>query len=206
MALLLVWANFSVAVAQRINFSTWTGSSDIVITQVAGQTGNMNFAGKNGGKRNFLVPGSAQVKIEMEDAQAAIFRIDAPSGFEITVELTAPSALTLPGSTPLESIPLILNMAYSNDAANHGTGFPNPKQAVLVPQGFNAVTFPITKRSASGPPLPPRIAFGDGNGGMSRDKSSAFVFIYGAFGPVPADASAGTYTANVVLSVYATAN
>ena len=203
--LLLLLVNFSVVSAQdRINFTTWSGSADIVITQVGGQTGNLNFSGKNG-KVNFLVAGSNPVVVGVGDPQAVVYRIEAPSGFDITVELTAPSVLTLVDSSPAKTIPLTIKMAYSNDAASPGT-FPNPLEAIPVPPGFNSVTFPISKRSSAGPPLPPSLAFGDGAGGVIRDKSSAFVFIYGDLGQVPAGSPAGNYTASVELRVYAAGN
>ena len=205
---MLLWGlNFSMVLGQdRINFSAWAGSEDIIITQVGGQTGNLNFSGKNG-KVNFLVAGSNPVVIGVGDPQAVVYRIEAPSGFDITVELTAPSVLTLVDSSPAKTIPLTIKMAYSNEVANQISGFPNPATSVPVPPGFNSVTFPISRRTVlGGPPLPPSIAFGDGNGKTTRDKSSAFVFIYGDLGQVPPGSPAGNYTASVELRVYAAGN
>jgi len=193
----LLGAMVSQVQAQRINFSTWAGSEDIIITPVGKNLNNLKF----NDIQKVLVVGSGPVNIRLIDDEVVVFRIDAPSELEVTVELTAPGSLAL-SSDASKTIPLTLNLAYSNDVMALNSAFPNPEAAVLVPLGFNSVTFPISRRAAGGAPLPPTPDFG----GIGRPKSSAFVFIYGTLGKIPAGSPAGNYTADVILSVYVTPN
>lgn len=179
--------------AQRINFSTWSGSDDIVIMPVDGKSGSLKFNDKEKVIRSNM-PAIVIAKNDLQ--QIAIFEITAPTEFDITIELDHPGYLSNGGDPEKGTIPLVLNMAYTNNGQGNSTNVPPPTSAVDVPVGFNSVTFPVSRRGG-GAPLPPTPEYG----GFTRPKSKVYVYIYGAIGPI-GTVSAGNYTATVNLNVY----
>ena len=94
--------------AQKINFSTWTGSNDITIRPVNGIP-NLNF----NLKQKNISANSPAVTINLLDNQAVAFEIEAPEGFDLTVEVDAPTFLSLngTGTIPAEQIPFRVGIA-----------------------------------------------------------------------------------------------
>lgn len=178
--------------AQRINFSTWSGSDDIVITPVGAASSSLRF----NDKVPVIRANMPEVVINKDDPQVAIFEIAAPSEFDITIELDHLGFLAKDGDPDKGTIPLTLNMAYTNNGQGNSNQVPNAQSAQDVPVGFNSVTLPVNPRSG-GAPLPPTPEYG----GYTRPKSKVYVYIYGAIGPI-GTVSAGDYTATVNLNVY----
>jgi hypothetical protein len=183
----------SEAFAQRINFSTWTGSDDIVITPIGATSSSLRFNDKEKVIRSNM---SNKIEIKKDDPQVAIFQIEAPTEFDITVELDYPTFLAKDGDPSKGTIPFELRMAYTNNGQGSSTQIPNPQSAEDVPMGFNSITMPVSRRGG-GAPLPPTPEYG----GYTRPKSKVFLYIYGSIGPT-GTISAGDYTAAVNLNVY----
>ncbi len=190
--LLLISTLSTSAIAQRINFNTWTGSEDIVITPVGATSSSLKF----NDKEKVIKANMPKIEIKKDDPQVAIFEITAPTEFDITVELDHLGFLSKDGDPDKGTIPLILNMSYTNNGQGNSNNVPNPNSAQDVPVGFNSITFPLSRRGG-GAPLPPTPEYG----GYTRPKSKVYVYIYGAIGPIGA-VSAGNYTATVNLNVY----
>jgi hypothetical protein len=185
-----------VSMAQSINFSTWTGSDEITITSVQAMP-KLDF----NLKQNIITKSSGPVQINLLDMQAVGFRIEAPEGFDLTVEVDAPQILRLDGagSEPDETVPFQIGIAYSNqlsidEASAKGS-------AIQLPTGFYNVTFPVDRRTSGAPgPLPTPIS-----GDYVRPKATAWFFIYGTLGPV-GPVIAGNYSENITVNVYFTSN
>ena len=191
--LMLLIGTLSMSVsAQRINFSTWSGSDDIVITPVGATSSSLRF----NDKVPVIRANMPKIEIKKDDPQVAIFEITAPSEFDITIELDHLGFLSKDGDPDKGTIPLILNMSYTNNGQGNSNQVPNAQSAQDVPVGFNSVTLPVNPRSG-GAPLPPTPEYG----GYTRPKSKVYVYIYGAIGPI-GTVSAGDYTATVNLNVY----
>ncbi|MBC6367532.1 hypothetical protein DDT91_12090 [Algoriphagus sp. AK58] len=182
--------------AQRINFSTWTGSDDIVITPVLASP-TLNFNQK---QANISI-NSPAVTINLSDNQAVAFRIEAPDGFDLTVEVDAPTFLSLNGigTDSEETVPFRIGMAYNNLLA--GDEMSAKAGAVQLPVGFYNVSFPVSRRSAGAPGPPPTPVSGD----YVRPKSTAWLFLYGELGPI-GQVNAGQYLGDVTINVYFTSN
>ena len=178
--------------AQRINFSTWSGSEDIIITPIGATSSSLRF----NDKEKVIRANMPKIEIKKDDPQVAIFQIEAPSEFDITVELDYPTFLAKDGDPDKGSIPFELRMAYTNNGQGSSNQIPNAQSAEDVPLGFNSVTMPVSRRGG-GAPLPPSPEYG----GYSRPKSRVYLYIYGAVGPI-GTVSAGDYTATVNLNVY----
>ncbi|RIW15148.1 hypothetical protein D0X99_11935 [Algoriphagus lacus] len=182
--------------AQRINFSTWTGSDDITITPVLGSP-NLNFNQK---QANISV-NSPAVTINLLDNQAVAFRIEAPEGFDLTVEVDAPAFLSLDGAgtVPQEQIPFRVGIAYNNmEAGNEMTA---KAGAVQLPTGFYNVTFPVNRRVGGAPGPPPTPI----SGTDTLPKATAYLFIYGELGPI-GPVNAGNYLGEININVFFTSN
>lgn len=178
---------------QRINFSTWTGSDDIVITSImASPTLDFNQ------KQAIIVPNSPLIPINLTDMATIAFAIEAPENFDLTVEVDAPTFLTL-DSDPSKTIPFQIRMAYNNqEAPDENSG---KTSSIELPTGFYNVTFPVNRR-ISGAPGPPPTPL---SGAEVRNKARAYVYLYGNLGPVgsiPAGDYTGTITLNVFFSSY----
>lgn len=182
--------------AQRINFSTWTGSDDITITSVnAGPTLNFNQKQAN------ISANSPLVSINLTDNQAVGFQIEAPEGFDLTVEVDAPAFLSLDGTgtEPDEILPFKIGIAYNNMLV--GDEMSAKSSAVQLPAGFLNVTFPVNRRTAGAPGPPPTPISGD----YVRPKATAWFFLYGELGPI-GQVNAGLYTGDITINVYFTSN
>jgi hypothetical protein len=182
--------------AQRINFSTWTGSDDITITPVLASP-TLNFNQKEANIR----ANSPAVTINLTDNQAVAFRIEAPEGFDLTVEVDAPTVLSLngTGTEPEEQIPFRVGIAYSNLLA--GDEMTAKNSAVQLPLGFYNVTFPVNRRTSGAPGPPPTPE----SGSYVRPKSTAWLFLYGELGPI-GPVNAGNYLGDITINVYFTSN
>lgn len=182
--------------AQRINFSTWTGSDDITITPIAASP-TLNFNQKQAN----ISANSPTVTILLADAQAVAFEIKAPEGFDLTVEVDAPPFLTLDGSGNEleEQIPFRIGIAYNNLEA--GSDAAAKESAIQIPIGFYNVTFPVNRRVSGAPGPPPTPVSGD----YVRPRSTAWLFLYGELGPI-GPVNAGQYLGDVTINVYFTSN
>lgn len=182
--------------AQRINFSTYTGSSDITITPMMASPA-LNFNLK---QANITVNGDP-VAINLSDNQAVAFQIQAPEGFDITVEVDAPTVLGLDGTgtDPEETIPFQIGIAYNNLVA--GDEMTAKSGAVTLPTGFVNVTFPINRRNSGAPGPPPTPISGD----YVRPKATAWLFLFGTLGPI-GNVNAGQYFGNITINVFFTSN
>ena len=172
---------------QRINFSTWTGSEDISITSVMAMP-ELNF----NQKQNIIIQGNT-VNIDLVDNQAVAFIIEAPENFDVSLEIVAPTYLSL-AEDPSKTIPFSIKLAYNNQQPlNEQIGKLN---AIELPLGFTSLTFPIN-RKLTGPPGPPPTPI---SGTDTRNKVSAYVYVYGSLGPVGA-VPAGRYSGDISLTV-----
>jgi hypothetical protein len=190
------WSLASTALAQRINFSTWTGSEEITINPVLANP-NLNF----NLKKAAISANSPAVTINLVDNQSVGFQIQAPDGYDLTVEVDAPTFLSLDGvgSTPEEMVPFRLGVAYNNQGA--ADEMAAKATAVELPLGFYNVTFPVNRRMAGVPGPPPTPS----SGSYVRPKSTAWLFLYGELGPV-GPVNAGDYLADITINVYFTSN
>lgn len=184
------------AMAQRINFSTWTGSDEITISPVLANP-NLNF----NLKKAAISANSPAVTINLIDNQSVGFQIQAPDGYDLTVEVDAPAFLALDGvgTAPEEQVPFRLAMAYNNQAALDE--LTAKSTAVELPTGFYNVTFPVNRWTAGVPGPPPT----PNSGTYVRPRSTAWLFLYGELGPV-GPVNAGNYFAEIIINVYFTSN
>ncbi|MFN3761278.1 MAG: hypothetical protein ACK4SF_18855 [Algoriphagus aquaeductus] len=184
------------ALAQRINFSTWTGSDDITITPVLASP-NLNFNLK---QPNIRV-NSPAVAINLSDQQTVAFRIEAPEGFDLTVEVDAPVFLSLNGteSDADKTVPFRVALAYNNLQA--GDEMSAKAGSVQLPTGFNTITFPVNRRLSGAPGPPPTPV----SGNYTRPKSTAWLFLYGELGPI-GQIQVGQYSGDITVNVYFTSN
>ncbi len=171
------------AYGQRINFSTWAGSSSITIQPVSGNNA-LDF-----GK---IFIGQAKT-ILLSGNEVTAFDITAERGYDLTVSVSAPPVLDGPDS---KTIPFRINFAYSDQGAQVLSVAKT--SATEVPAGFTSVTFPVL-RYASGLPAPPPAPLDGAT--TSRPTAKSWLFIYGNVGPAASDASAGNYTGTINITV-----
>jgi len=181
--MLIIISTGSSVSGQRISFGTWAGSNSISIQGIT-DNGALNFGN--------LYPGVSK-SITLSSNDAAVFEITAETGYDLTVSMISPSALTGPGT---KTIPFHLSFAYSNQGMLNVTAAKT--SATEVSSGMTSVTFPLRKYT-SGLPAPPPNPL-DGNNPV-RMTAKAYLFIYGSIGPVASDASAGVYTGTVNITV-----
>jgi hypothetical protein len=173
--------------AQRINFSTWTGSDDIVLNSVmAGPELKFNI-------EQPIITSGTTVTINLASNQTIAFRIEAPENFDLTVDVDAPLFLTFVDD-PSKTIPLQVKLAYNNMLP--GNELAGKAGAIELPLGFTNVTFPVNRRMSGAPSPPPTPLTGTD----VRTKSTAFIYIYGSLGPVPT-VPAGDYSAKITVNV-----
>jgi len=175
------------SMAQRISFSTWTGSDDIVLNSVVASP-ELNFNLKQP-----IITSGTSVAINLVDNQAIAFRIEAPENFDLTVNVDAPLFLTF-ADDPLKTIPFQVKLAYNNMMP--GDELTGKAGAIELPVGFTNVTFPVNRRTAGAPRPPPNPLTGT----EARTKSTAYIYIYGSLGPVGA-VMAGNYSAQITINV-----
>jgi len=191
LCIMIVCVAIDRASAQRISFSTWTGSEDIILTSMKGVNPKISF----NSKRPVIVANSEKIDIGLLDEQAMVFKIEAPLGYDLTVELNSPTHLYKEGDPNKGAIPVSFRMAYNNQEAQNE--FIGKQNVVEIPEGFNNVTFPVNRRLGSTPPVPITPDFEN----YVKPKGAAYLYIYGSFGPV-GDVAAGEYTGEVLLNVY----
>lgn len=201
LALLLVFGLSKSLEAQRINFSTFAGEG-IVISSPEGPSG-LNF----NSKKSVIISGSNEkVSIKRgnggDDGYSVIYEIVAAEGFDLLVDITAPSALRIAGDTvATNQIPLVLEVAYSNKGTNSVASARG--QAIDVPAGATSLIIPVLARMTGAPGPPPDPFSGSTS---SRPTGKVYVFIYGEAGPV-GNVRAGNYEAAIQINVnYAGAN
>lgn len=169
---------------QRINFATWSGSSNITISNVFGNDA-INFGN--------LIIGGVSKSVDINGA--TVYAITAPDGYDLNVTIAAPSMLSGPG-TSNNTIPLNISFAYSN------LGFTDVAtariNATVVPASFTSVSFPVRK-STNGIPAPPPAPL-DGQSTERSIKSTAYLFVYGTAGPAVNGTNAGNYLATVTIT------
>jgi len=180
------------SVAQRISFGLFA-DDDLILTP--GAVDELNF----NSKQTVIIPGNTVSIPNHQDEFAAVIAIDGRADLDVTVTIDAPATIDLDVDN---KIPITIGFAYSNLGA--GTNVTLAKtQAVAVPAGFNTATFPILRRLASTPGLPPTP---DHNGHV-QPTGKAYLFIYGTLGAVPGNAAAGLYTGDIAITVeYSTYN
>lgn len=207
---LAVMAMSSPAAAQRIGFGLSAGSEGITLTNMAGVTGGLDF----NQVKPVITPGSQQIRITLsENTEFMVpIKIEAPEHLDITVDVTAPTVLSLLGSqqqTP-PTQPFQVGWAYWN--LSSAGPEPNPysplvtgsarevQTAVGLPLPFTSATFPMRRRAdgSTPPPPPPTPPHG---GYVPPPLAVAYVLVYGSFGPVSTDASSGTYTGTIEITV-----
>lgn len=182
----------STAQAQRINFKPYVQDETIDLVVVENPLG-LNFNNKQG----IIVTNDPNpVTVEITDFATVVIEIDAPLDYDLTLEFTLPTYMSLGGADTGVFVPLQINYAYNNtgessDAARRAT-------AVQVPTLFNVVTLPVRRRQAGGPPGPPPTP---DHAGYTRPRGKVYVYIYGTLGTAPANASAGNYAAEIQLNV-----
>jgi hypothetical protein len=172
------------SMAQRVSFGTYT-TDDIVLTPL--NSGELNF----NLKQTVIVAGQT-VTIPLSSDAAAVLTIVGRADLDVTVTIDAPLTLDLDVDNKID---LALSFAYSNFGKSNETDAKT--SAVQVPSGFTSVTFPMLKR-ASGLPPPPPIP---GHTGYSAPTATAYLFIYGTLGPVPANAAIGIYRGDINVRV-----
>jgi hypothetical protein len=173
--------------AQRISFSTWTGSDDIVLNSVmAGPELKFNI-------EQPIITSGTTVTINLASNQTIAFRIEAPENFDLTVDVDAPLFLTFVDD-PSKTIPFQVKLAYNNMMP--GNELAGKAGAIELPIGFTNVTFPVNRRTSGAPGPPPTPTTGT----ESRIKSTAFIYIYGSLGPV-GTVPAGNYSAEININV-----
>jgi hypothetical protein len=172
------------AIAQRISFGTYA-TDDIVLTPL--NLGELDFSQK----QSIILAGQT-ISINMVDDAVAVLAIEARVDLNITVTVDAPAFLSLDVTN---QIPLVLNFAYSNNGA--ATDGDAKKNFIQVPNGFTSITFPVLRR-ASGLPAPPPTP---DHSGYTASRRTAYLFIFGTLGPVPANAAAGSYYGNINIRV-----
>lgn len=185
-SIFLLFMSGSFAMSQNIRFGLYA-SDGIVLAP--GNVSELNFNSKQA-----VILGGNTVSIPNHlDEFAAILTITGRADLDVTVTIDVPVTLDLDVSN---TIPVSLAFAYSNLGA--GTNVAVAKtQAVVVPAGFNSITFPVIRR-ASGAPGPPPTP---DHTGYTQSSGMAYLFIYGTLGPVPGGAAAGLYQGDINISV-----
>ncbi|WP_155847162.1 hypothetical protein [Algoriphagus marincola] len=198
---ILLMAFYQNLSAQRINFSVFAGE-DITITSREGPPG-LNF----NSKKSVILTGSGDIiSIKRgnaaDDAYVVVYEIVAAEGFDLLVDVNAPSALRIPGDTvAMNQIPLTLTIAYENKGANNANAA--KINAIDAPLGATSLIIPVLPRSSGAPPPPPDPFSGTTS---SRPTGKVYLMISGQIGPV-GNVRTGTYEGEIQINVnYAGAN
>lgn len=191
LCIMMIFIAIDCACAQRISFSTWTGSEDIIITSLSGVNPGISF----NAKKRVIVARTEKIDIALSDEQALVFKIEAPLNYDLTVEINTPTHLYKDGDPNKGAIPVSFRMAYNNQGAQNE--FQGKQNVVEIPNGFNNATFPVNRRLAGTPPIPITPEYEN----FAKPKGTAYLYIYGSFGPV-GDVPAGDYVAEAQLNVY----
>ena len=173
--------------AQRINFGAYTTSQGISLTV----SGNLNFNDKQpaiGSNSN------STVTIALSDNESQYIRIVGDATRDITITVSAPVNLITGAGGAGNQIPFACKFAYSN--LGSATVTAAKAVAVQVPGGFTAITLPMLRRTAGAPAPPPTPA----HGGYTPPSATAYLFLYGALGPV-GNVSPGIYSGTINVNV-----
>lgn len=189
--------------AQRLNFSLFADG----VTAFAVQN-ELNFNRGNTIPIATRTPDPIVLDINQTSDREwiAVLSFEVQSEFDVVIEVQPPigNTLKLDGTStdPGETIDFQLRWAYSNSGAITDTeAFSNFRE---VPAHINFARIPALRRATSisedGPPRPPGPPPTPGFGGLSRDKSLVYIFIYGTI-----DASSteqvGDYSETVTVIV-----
>jgi len=173
--------------AQRINFGAYTTSRGISLTV----SGNLNF----NDKQPFIASNSnSTTTIALSDNETQYIAITADATRDITITVSSPTDLITGAGGPGNQIPFTCNFAYSNFGSSTVTAAKTV--AVQVPGGFTAITLPMLRRTAGAPAPPPTPA----HGGYTPPSATAYLFLYGALGPV-GNVSTGNYSGTINVNV-----
>lgn len=164
--------------AQRISFGLYA-TDGIVLTDLT----ELNFNTKQQ-----IIIGGETVPVSLTDDGVAVMSITGRTDLDITVTIDAQMTLDLDATN---TIPLVIRFAYSNTGASNDTDA--KMTAIEVPIGFTSVTFPVKRRTSGLPAPPPTPNYA----GYVAPTATAYLFVYGTLGPVPANAAAGMYTGNI---------
>lgn len=178
--------------AQRINFSTYVQDETIFLNVVTNPLGlNFNSA------EQIIVTGQLNpVVVDINNNATVVIEIDAPIEYDITAELSWSPGLSYLGLDTGITVPFNFQFAYNN--TGELTDMQRRATAVEVPAMFNTVTFPVRRRVAGGPPLPPPTPDHDG---FVRQRSKAYLFLYGSLGPIPSNIRSGNYSGTINLNI-----
>lgn len=176
---------------QQTTISTWSGSKDITIRSIGMGSSSLNFNQHS----NMITANSGPIQIRKEDDNIAIFEIEAPSEFEIVINMDYAPYLAKEGdSSEQQSIPIAFFMAYNNqNAANEIVA---KKESLDLTAGITGFTIPVNSRFIAGQ-LPSNGEFG---ANLERPKSVVYLFIYGTLGPIRS-VSAGNYYSQISIHV-----
>jgi len=176
---------------QRVTISTWSGSDDVTIHQIGTGSNSLNFNQHS----NVITANSGPIKISKEDINTAIFAIEAPSEFEIVINMDYSPYLTKAGdSSKGQSIPIVFYLAYNNkDAANEIVA---KNESIDLIKGITSMNIPVNPRFAANL-SPSRSEYGRNS---ERPKSVVYLFIFGTLGPI-GSVSAGDYSTQINLNV-----
>jgi hypothetical protein len=176
---------------QRTTISTWSGSADITIRSLGMGSSSLNFNQHS----NRITANSGPVNIRKEDDNAAIFEIEAPSEFEIVINMDYTPYLAKEGDSSKEqSIPIVFHMAYNNlNAANEIVA---KNESIDLIRGITSITIPVNNKFDANQ-LPSSWEYGVNS---ERPKSVVYLFIFGTLGPI-GSVSAGDYSSRISINV-----
>ena len=185
-----VFFGFSkVSFGQRTTISTWSGSDDITIRSVGMGYNSLNFNQYS----NKITANSGTIHIRKEDDNTAIFEIEAPSEFQIAVNLNYTPHLIREGEFSTDrSIPMVLHMAYHNQNAVNETVA--KKESIDLPSGITGITIPVNSKFLG------TLSPSEYGGSIERPKSVVYLFVYGTLGPIRS-VSAGDYSSQISIHV-----
>ncbi len=172
---------------QHIHFGLFATEG---ITLAKGSVNELNF----NSARQWIIVGGPAVSIPLLHEGTAVFAITAQRDLDITVTIDAPTIVELDANN---SIPISIRFAYSNlGAVDEATA---KSQAVEVPAGFTAATFPILRRAA-GPPGPPPTP---PHAGYQAPMGTAYLFVYGTLGNInlPSNIRSGLYGGTINIHI-----
>ncbi len=190
--ILLMFLTVASSYSQRINFSTFVQGEGITLTIVDNPAG-LNFNSK---QQVIVVGNPSIVSIDLLDNSVIVIELEAPLEYDLTAELSWETGLSLNGSDTGVTVPFGIRWAYNN--TGELSDVDRRTSAVEIPSYFNTLTFPVRRRRAGGPPLPPPTPE---HGGYMRPRGKAYLYIYGTLGPIPSGIRAGVYSADINLMV-----
>lgn len=191
----LIWlldSSTSDLFAQRISFGVFAGDG-ITIDSPQGINPGLDFNRRS----RIITSNNEPVAIGLADSEPyVVYRIQAPEGFDLLIDVDQPTELWLDGNSSSEhSIPLTLRIAYNNLGAVNE--FEANKNVVEAPLGMNSLIVPVSRSTGQAPGPPPNPLDGEQ---PLRNKSTLYLFLYGTLGPIQ-DVQAGIYSAEININV-----